>query len=138
MTTNSIDKTVIRVAVASSDGKIVNEHFGVAHRFLIFEYDGNKFAFLESRESDPAYQTQRHDNNALARTAELIGDCGYIIASRIGPGAVQALLDRGIRAYVDADSVKESLEKLEASGRLWRVLKRWQKEDGPAHAWSHS
>ena len=42
------DLMSFKVAVASSDGKYVNQHFGMAQQFLIFEIDdeGN-YKFLE-------------------------------------------------------------------------------------------
>lgn len=37
-----------KVAVASSDGKYINQHFGWAQQFLIFEIDDNgEYKFLE-------------------------------------------------------------------------------------------
>ncbi|MBP2045245.1 NifB/NifX family molybdenum-iron cluster-binding protein [Methanobacterium aggregans] len=45
----------IRVAVASSDGKYVNQHFGHAGQFLIFDVDrSGNYEFLELRENVPS------------------------------------------------------------------------------------
>ncbi|HEY0196185.1 MAG TPA: NifB/NifX family molybdenum-iron cluster-binding protein [Methanobacterium sp.] len=38
-----------KVAVASSDGKFVNQHFGMAQQFLIFEIDDDEYKFMELR-----------------------------------------------------------------------------------------
>lgn len=124
MTAKSIDRTPIKIAVASSDGKFVDRHFGAAHQFVIFEYDGKGFTFLELRKSPPLCRGDHHDDDDLARTAQLIGDCSYVIANRVGPRAVPSLLAKGIRAYMDADFVESSLEKLKATGKLRHVLKK--------------
>jgi predicted Fe-Mo cluster-binding NifX family protein len=41
----------MKIAVAASDDKKYVEHFGKAQKFLIYEFDGEKTTFLESRES---------------------------------------------------------------------------------------
>jgi nitrogen fixation protein NifX len=114
----------VKVAVASSDGKVVNQHFGHAKQFLIFELYGDGFSFLEVRDNVPTCNLGRHEPDALDRTAALIGDCKYVIASQIGKGATEALLGRGIRAYIDADFIEETLSKLLASGKLKYLLQR--------------
>lgn len=40
-----------KIATASSDSKVINQHFGRATQFSIFEVKGNKFEFLEIRNS---------------------------------------------------------------------------------------
>ena len=41
----------LRVAVASSDGKTVNEHFGQASRFLIFDIKYDLIELIEERKT---------------------------------------------------------------------------------------
>jgi predicted Fe-Mo cluster-binding NifX family protein len=43
----------MKVAVVSSDGKVINQHFGNASRFLIFEVDGGEIQLIEVRETTP-------------------------------------------------------------------------------------
>ena len=114
----------LKVAVASSDGKVVNRHFGHTKQFLIFELSEGAFNFLESRENVPTCHAGRHEPSDLATTAEIIKDCAYVVASRIGSGAASLLLDRGIRAYIDADFIENTLQKLLKSGKLKYVLRR--------------
>jgi nitrogen fixation protein NifX len=114
----------IKVAIASSDGKVVNQHFGHAKQFLIFELSESGFGFLELRPNVPTCNLGKHEAAALDRTADLIGDCTYVIASQIGRGAAEALLGRGIRAYIEADFIEDALSKLLASGKLKYLLQR--------------
>lgn len=120
----------VRVAVASSDGKVVNRHFGHTTQFLIFELSDGVVNFLESRENVPTCHTGRHELSDLAATAETIKDCAYVVASRIGSGAASVLLDKGIRAYVDADFIESALERLLASGKLKYMLRRKEADRG--------
>jgi predicted Fe-Mo cluster-binding NifX family protein len=120
----------LKVAVASSDGKVVNRHFGHTKQFLIFELSEGVFNFLESRENIPTCRAGRHEPSDLATTAEIIKDCAYVVASRIGSGAASLLLDKGIRAYVDADFIENTLQKLLKSGKLKYVLRRKEADLG--------
>jgi len=109
---------VIRIAAASSDGKVVNQHFGHAEQFLIFEYDGITFNFLELRGNKPTCNIGTHNDDALSRAVDLISDCKYVIVNKIGTGAVSALLLKNIKAFVDTDFIENSLQKLVLSEKL--------------------
>lgn len=102
-----------KVAVASSDGKYVNQHFGMTQQFLIFEIDeeGN-YKFLELRKNVPACDVGGHTDEAMARSVELISDCKAVLASQIGPGAVNILAAHGIEAYVAPAFIDVALKEL--------------------------
>ena len=111
-----------KVAVASSDGKHIDQHFGQAPDFLIFEIKENQcFEFIEVRKNIPPYDNpnllEDHDN-ALARSVDLISDCNVALASQIGPGAVKALLSCKIRPYAIPDLLIEKALKKLASSKL--------------------
>lgn len=75
----------IKVAVASSDGKIVNQHFGKAQKFLIFEINNNsEYEFIELRQTVPRCG---EDPDIKYGTINLISDCDILLVSQIGPGA---------------------------------------------------
>lgn len=78
-----------RVAVASSDGKFVNQHFGMAQQFLIFEIDDQcEYKFLELRKNIPACDVEGHTKDAMTWCVELISNCEAVIAqsNRAGNG----------------------------------------------------
>lgn len=102
-----------KVAVASSDGKFVNQHFGMAHQFLIFEIDDEgKYKFIEVRENVPACDVEGHTEDAMTRSIKLISDCKTVIASQIGPGAVDILLKNNIEPYIAPIFIDEALKQL--------------------------
>lgn len=105
-----------RVAAASSDGKVINQHFGRSGQFLVFDIrsDGG-FDFVELRKNIPPCGTAEHDENAMTRSVELLFDCKMVVSCQIGPGAEQALGYRGIRALTAAGFIDEVLEKLASS-----------------------
>ncbi|HHV30327.1 NifB/NifX family molybdenum-iron cluster-binding protein [Acetivibrio mesophilus] len=101
-----------KVAVASSDGKVVNTHFGRALNFLIFEINEDGWEFLESRENRPACSYGEHSEGGLLYSAELLADCKIVLASMIGSGAIQVLEQKGIKAFAAAGYIDELLDRL--------------------------
>ncbi len=99
-----------RVAVASSDGKYINEHFGRASQFLIFNVADDQFEFYELRNNDPPCFGEGHNEDKMSRTVELLADCKAVLVSQIGPGAVQALSFKGITSYVLPDFIEDALK----------------------------
>lgn len=103
----------LRVAVASNDGKFINQHFGHAQQFLIFDLnDEGKFEFLELRENVPTCSGGNHTAGAMSDTLELIKDTNIVLVSQIGPGASQFLISNGIQPYMIPTYIDEALEKL--------------------------
>ena len=102
-----------KVAVASSDGKYVNQHFGMTQQFLIFEIDDEgKYEFIELRKNAPACDVEGHTDEAMERSVELIADCKAVLASQIGHGAVNALASHGIDAYIAPAFIDVALKEL--------------------------
>ena len=64
----------MRVAIVSSDGKVINQQFGKASRFLIFEVEDGKIQYIEERKNTPICGSAEtgHADNALSRTIALI------------------------------------------------------------------
>lgn len=105
----------VRVAVASSDGKFINQHFGHAQQFLIFEIDDEgKYEFIELRENVPTCSGGDHTSGALESTLDIIKDTQIVLISQIGPGASQFLLLNGIQPYMIPTFIEEALDKLSA------------------------
>lgn len=105
-----------RIAVASSDGKVVNQHFGHSRQFIIFEIsDGGEWDFKEIRNTVPPCSLGQHSESALEQVIRDLSDCSVVVVSQIGYGAEQALGNAGIRAYVIPDLIYTALNKVIAS-----------------------
>jgi predicted Fe-Mo cluster-binding NifX family protein len=102
----------MRVAVVSSDGKVINQHFGKASRFLIFDIE-DKIKLLEERKNIPVCGTadDGHTDNAINRTISLIKDCDIVLCAKIGGRAEEKLKKYGIKSietpYFICDALKE-------------------------------
>jgi len=79
----------IRIAVASSDGKNVDLHFGDASHFLIFEVKGNQINFMELREKENKPLQEQSDR--WMQSLEMIKDCKAILCSKMGQEPVSKL-----------------------------------------------
>lgn len=85
----------VKVAVASTDGKVVNEHFGRARNFHIFEVEGGGYKYLETRDVKPCCTQEGHTNQAFDKVIERIKDCAAIVVSKIGDGASFYMEEKG-------------------------------------------
>lgn len=108
-----------RVAVASTDGVVVNEHFGRAKEFLIYEVnEQGEYAFIEKRESAPRCSDSAGGHQA--GSAELLTDVEVVLVAQIGPGAERQLRGQGVIAL----AVNSSIDKaLQAYGKRGRFIK---------------
>jgi nitrogen fixation protein NifX len=103
----------IKIAVASSDGKYINQHFGMASQFLIFELnDDGTHKFLELRENKPACSTEGHSELSMEESVKLISDCQAVLAGQIGPEAIDILLKNNIDPYIAPTFIEDALKEL--------------------------
>jgi nitrogen fixation protein NifB len=100
---------MVKVAVATSDGITINEHFGQAREFRIYAVeDDGSYQELEVRsiKSAPLEPPRAH---AADTTVEQLVDVGAVLVSQIGPSAVTSLTERGIRSFTVRGGVAPAL-----------------------------
>lgn len=113
-----------KVALASTDGKVVNQHFGRAESFHIFEVSGGGYRYLESRATGACCSGGEHEREAFARVADVLKDAGAVIVSKIGRGASDFLEARGFVVYEAPFPIGPLLDKI-VRDRLWET-DEWQ------------
>ncbi len=102
-----------RVAVASSDGSIVNRHYGRAEKFFIYFVDDDEgYDLCEEREVTPVCMDGSHLKDAMEQSVKRFSDCRYLVASRIGAGAAQALTAAGIVGMELPGSIEDAIVKV--------------------------
>jgi Uncharacterized conserved protein len=105
----------MRVAIVSTDGKVINQHFGKASRFFIFDVDDcGKIQFLEVRETIPLCGSadNGHADEVLNSIISLISDCKALLCSRIGSRPQEELRKKGIKAVEAPYFIDEALKNL--------------------------
>ncbi len=103
----------MRIAVASSDGKMVNQHFGKATQFFILDVDNDTIKLVEVRKIVPpcgSSEYSGHDDNALSKAVTPIADCEAVLCSRIGIGAQEELRSQGIEPVDTRDFIEAAVQ----------------------------
>lgn len=115
---------VLRVAVASSDGKFINQHFGKATRFYIYDVEPESAKFVEVRDNPvPVCDSNCQDvhrDEAINDAVAVIADCSLVLVSQIGFGAREQLKVRGLIPFEVPDSIDRALQKLAKSKLIER------------------
>ena len=100
------------IAVASSDGKVVNQHFGKATNFLIFEVEGDNFKYIKLLETQAFCSYGEHDETELLSAMEALEGSRAVLVSQIGNAAAAALKTKGIDAFDVHNFIEDALKKL--------------------------
>ena len=124
MTTSSepaSSAVAVRVAIGTSTGARVSEHFGHATRFEIWEVGPAGSRFLESRNNRPACGSGCGDraDAVMDASVALIADCKAVVVSRLGECAINRLTKLGILAFETDDTVGDTVRQLAAFDGLF-------------------
>nr|AAD17269.1 NifB [Frankia sp. EuIK1] len=105
---------VVLVAVATKGSGVVNQHFGHATEFWIYEAGRNWARLVQTRDVQRYCEgpTECGDGaSVLDKTIEMLSDCSAVLCSKIGPGPYDALEAAGIEPV----EVYELIEKAVAA-----------------------
>jgi predicted Fe-Mo cluster-binding NifX family protein len=113
-----------KIAVASTDGKVVNQHFGRAEVFYIVEADSGDmtFTYVESRKTAPICRGQKHDDRQLKFLTAMLEDCDYVLVSRIGAGARAALEQNQTEVFELPGYIEDSVRRLLSYTEVRKLL----------------
>lgn len=116
------------VAVASSEGKIVDQHFATTTAFWVYKLAEDNWSLLGKRENASAQcgcaTAEGCGSHTFTRHLEILADCDLVVATRIGAAAAASLLDAGIRGHLSTEPITQVLEKLKSSPKLTHSLKK--------------
>ena len=119
-----------KIAVASSDGKTVNQHFGSASFLKIYAVEGLDYQFLEDRrveseESEGKADCQSGCSSGCSggngsgcsgggnpQSVEVVADCRAVVAAKIGKNAHRLLELKAISVFDIEIPVEEALTKI--------------------------
>lgn len=95
----------VLVAVATKGGGVVNQHFGHAKEFQIFEVDGVEAKFVGHRKVDHYCQGGYGEEATLTNIIETINDCKAVLAFKIGDCPQAMLKNAGVEPVQGYDSI---------------------------------
>lgn len=93
----------IRIAIVSKDGVNVNDHFGQARRFLIYDCDGNTMNLVEERSAEPLSVGDPHhpfDSQKFGRIVDLLKDCTKVYVTKVGEVPARNLQENNIQPII--------------------------------------
>lgn len=93
----------MQIAIASTDGETVNQHFGKADRFFIYDLAEKRLVLLMVRSVTPLSTgdpNHAFDPERMAATVAALKDCGRVYCARIGERPQEELEKAGITAVV--------------------------------------
>ena len=100
------------IAVASTDGEMVNEHFGRAARFWIFDVEESKQTLIMVRNVEPlSVGDKKHpfDPERMGAICAAIKDCEKVYCTKIGDRPHQDLEKAGVTPVIYKDSISSIL-----------------------------
>ena len=101
------------IAVASTDGIHINEHFGRAAVFRIYEIKNGGYSYVELRDAVAACQhAHSHNQTNFDRIIELLSGCDAVFAGKIGEGAAAYLISKGLRVFEVSGEINAVFEKI--------------------------
>ena len=105
----------VKIAFASSDRRTVNQHFGAAEAFSIYEIGAHEMRMVEVVEFIETAM-DGHDGK-LAAKVELLQDCAAAYCNAVGASAIKQLLAQRIQPMrVDeGTSIDELIQGLQKS-----------------------
>lgn len=113
----------VKIAFASNDRRMVNQHFGAAEAFAIFAMNETDSHLVEVAEFIETAM-DGHEGK-LAAKIELLEGCAAVYCNAAGASAIQQLLAKGIQPMrVDEDSAIDGLlgnlqKSLQSDPPLW-------------------
>ena len=98
----------ILVAVATKGSGLVNQHFGHAKEFQIFEVDGREAKFVGHRKIDHYCQSGYGEAATLDEIVKAIADCKGVLVSKIGDCPKEKLEAAGVATFETYDTINQA------------------------------
>jgi nitrogen fixation protein NifX len=112
----------MKIAFATTDGVNVDEHFGRAGAFAIYDLTRDGYAFREIRKFADGRDSVVEETKGMGRVHDdlvekkvsKLADCKIVYLTEIGGPSASRLIKKGIMPIKvkDVVSIEESLEKL--------------------------
>ncbi|MDR1489605.1 MAG: nitrogenase cofactor biosynthesis protein NifB [Desulfovibrio sp.] len=109
----------MRIAVASRSGVVVDQHFGHAERFYIYESDGDLSRLVETRSVGVSASCgmcgkradETPDPGRIGKAISAVSDCQGVLAMRIGDSPSRRLAERGISVFATYENIDKAVRE---------------------------
>ena len=106
----------MKIAITTTDGKKVDQHFGKATSFSIYEMEADKITLLETRKVESYCEQENGEvvdpnhefsDNRFSRVYEQIKDCSVLYTQQIGDKPGEVLKTKGIKIQPCACDIEQ-------------------------------
>lgn len=104
-----LDDNVLKFAVASKSGMVVDTHFGHVSEFYIYEYKNNRPIYIERRNVDKYCNGKEvcDDNvDKFSKLYNVVSDCNGVISLRIGDEPARKFKAKGISSFMSCETIE--------------------------------
>lgn len=115
----------VKIAFASSDRRLVDQHFGAAEAFVIYQLAEDDARLVEAVQFHDRDIAMDGHEGKLARKIELLEGCAAVYCNAVGASAIKQLLAAGIQPMkVEEGALVDELlcglnESLKAEPPAW-------------------
>lgn len=108
---------MIKVAFASTDRRRVNQHFGAAEGFVVYEISPDKASLVGV--ADFAEEAMDGNEDKLTAKVDFLAGCAAVYVMAIGASAIKKLMTKGIQPIRvnEIDAVDELLVEISSAMR---------------------
>lgn len=103
------------IAVASKDGKEINQHFGHAERFLVYEVEGVEAKLVDEKKVERycSYEPNHPMRAPLLKAiADALQGCRAIVCAQVGQAPQMEMERLGLETFVAEGAIKPTLVEL--------------------------
>ena len=105
----------MRIGLASIDGAYIDQHFGSARYWQIYDVD-SEGRFVETRKTSPT--CNGHCEGGFQAQLEVLADCDALFVAKIGESAALTILQKDKRVFEAGGPVDEIVEAVVEQGLL--------------------
>ncbi|GHU88798.1 hypothetical protein FACS1894202_05630 [Clostridia bacterium] len=99
-----------RAAFASIDGSYVDQHFGAARYWQVYDIDGGDFTLVGTRRTEA--KCGGSCEGGFGHILAALADCDAIFAAKIGEGAAAFMASRGKQVYEASGPVEDIIAEV--------------------------
>ena len=100
----------VRIAFASTDGTYIDQHFGSARLFHIFDVSETSANFAEIRRTQAL--CNGNCEGGFDHLLSALSDCNAVFVLKIGQGAAAYMIAKGKRVFEAQGPVEEIIERI--------------------------
>jgi predicted Fe-Mo cluster-binding NifX family protein len=103
-------------AAFAATGEYIDQHFGSARYFQIYDINGGEHSQIETRKAEA--KCRGNCEGGFDWLLEILNDCDAVFVSRIGQSAAAFMIGHGKRVFEAAGMVEEIIAELKKGNLL--------------------